>query len=235
MATQITAYLSDDGVLHRSKDDADFADYLGAVAFSVGAFVDELGASQTLSFADVLTQWELWRIGGRDGWAALRQPMSAAPEAEQEQAPPVVAPSTPEKPKAPPMKAKPEKPRTAITEALEAARVKSERQQAEARTGPGAAAAPPAYRKHVGVVGLFNIHHSNIKKEFEDALKLTIYDADCIPRLHGLRECHKVVVMTKFISHKHVDVLKSIGQEPLLINGGMDKLKEALTNIYVNS
>lgn len=234
MATEITAYLSEDGQLHRSKDDADFSDYMGAVTFSIGAFVDELDQAQAPSFTEVLTKWELWRIGGRDGWAAQRQGQgpSTVPTPPIEQSVVEPAEQVPVKARIKEVKLPPPKERTAIMEALDAARVVSERKLAEARPG---AKQEKAYRKHVGVVGLFNIHHASIEREFGEALKLTLYDADCMPRLHGLRGCHKVVVMTKFISHKHIESLKSIGQEPMLVTGGMDKLKEALTTIYVNS
>lgn len=226
MAQQITAYLSDDGQIYRNQDDAQFADYLGSVNARVDAFVASIVASQEcLDSAALLKRWEAHRIGGKEGWMQDRWmldtpiPLPPPPHTPPwvEAAAPVAAPAK----KAKAVKA-PRTPRvaTAIAQALDAAK---------------AAAEPAKYRKHVAIVGLFNIHHANIAKEFEEALKLTIYDSDCIAKLHGLKGCHKVVVLTKFVSHKHIETLKSIGQEPLLIHGGLDKLKDALTNIYVNS
>lgn len=237
MSQQITAFLSEDGQLHRTIEDADFSDYMNAVAFSVGAFSDELTASKrVLDMKEVLLDWEMWRIGGREGWLTQRAATAAPPllAPAQAQLPLMAAPAPAPKPSAPAKaKAAPTPAQTAITVALDSAREVA-RARAIAETRP-AAKAPTAYRKHVGVIGLFNIHHANIEKEFGNELKLSIFDADCMARLQGLRACHKVVVMTKFVSHKHIDALKAIGQEPLLVNGGMDKLKEALTNIYVNS
>lgn len=239
MTQEITAYLSDDGRIFRSRNDAQFADYLGVIGERIAKFVTDPTRENPADPAALLLDWELHRIGGRPGWEernramqprqaglSLGEPVVAAPDAP---APAVEVPLPRAKP-GPKPKAKQEPSPNAIAEALEAARVTQQRKQAEERPRT-----PAAYRKHVAVVGLFNIHHANVEKEFGHELKLSIFDADCMSRLQGLRACHKVIVMTKFVSHKHIDALKAIGQEPLLIHGGMDKLKEALTNIYVNS
>jgi hypothetical protein len=237
LTQEITAYLSDDGRIFRNRADAQFADHLGVVGQRIATFLTEPGRVLPPDPAELLLTWEDWRIGGRVGWEETLQALHPAQAALPLEAQPVPsAEVTP--PVAPvPARAKPgpkpkNKDRTAISDALEAARVTQQRKDAEARP---AAKTPAAYRKHVAVIGLFNIHHEHIQREFGNELKLTIYDADCIAKLHGLRACHKVVVMTKFVSHKHVELLKSIGQEPMLVMGGMDKLKEALTTIYVNS
>lgn len=239
MTQEITAYLSDDGRIFRNRKDAQFADHMGALGARIAAFTSDPARSLPSDPAELLLAYEDWRFGGRAGWEAAHQSMyplqaalpleaTPAPDAPAE-APVVPAPVTvPVAVPAPRAKPGPKpKPATAIMAALDAAR-----SVAEARP---AARAAQAYRKHVAIVGLFNIHHANIEREFGAALKLSIFDADCMARLHGLRACHKVIVMTKFVSHKHIEALKAIGQEPLMVNGGMDKLKEALTTIYVNT
>jgi hypothetical protein len=235
LTQEITAYLSDDGRIFRNRADAQFADHLGAVGQRIATFLTEPGRALPLDPAELLLAWEDWRVGGPAGWQKMQQalqPVQAALSLEAQLAPAAVMISS-----SPPARAKPgpkpkNKPATALSDALEAARVAQQRKQAEDRP---AAKTLGAYRKHVAVIGLFNIHHEHIQREFGNELKLTLYDADCIAKLHGLRAFHKVVAMTKFISHKHIELLKSIGQEPLLVMGGMDKLKEALTTIYVNS
>lgn len=232
MTQEITAYLSDDGRIFRNRADAQFADHLGVVGQRIATFLTEPGRVLPPDPAELLLTWEDWRIGGRAGWEETQRVLPPVQSALPLEAQP--APSAEVTPPAP-VRAKPgpkPKDRTAIRDALEAARVTQQRKDAEDRP---AVKTPSAYRKHVAVIGLFNIHHEHIVREFGNELKLTIYDADCIAKLHGLRACHKVVVMTKFVSHKHVELLKSIGQEPMLVMGGMDKLKEALTTIYVNS
>lgn len=237
MTQEITAYLSDDGRIFRNRADAQFADHLGAIGQRITTFLTEPGRVLPLDPAELLLAWEDWRVGGPAGWQEMQRalaPVQAALPLEVRPAPAAVMVSSP----APaPERAKPgpkpkSKPATAICDALEAARVAQQRKQAEDRSG---AKTPAPYRKHVAVIGLFNIHHEHIQREFGNELKLTIYDGDCVAKLHGLRACHKVIAMTRFITGKHLELLKSIGQEPLLVTGGLDKLKEALTTIYVNS
>jgi hypothetical protein len=235
LTQEITAYLSDDGRIFRNRADAQFADHLIAVGQRIATFLTEPGRVLPLDSAELLLAWEDWRVGGPAGWADMQRTLQPVQAALLLEAPPAAAAEVTPPPA--PARAKPgpkpkDKTRTAICDALEAARVAQQRKQAEDRP---AVRTPVAYRKHVAVIGLFNIHHEHIQREFGNELKLTIYDADCISKLHGLRACHKVVCMTKFISHKHIELLKSIGQEPMIVMGGMDKLKEALTTIYVNS
>lgn len=88
------------------------------------------------------------------------------------------------------------------------------------------------HRKHVGVIGLDAPLHTVIEREFADCFKLTLYDRDCIARLEGLKHCHKVFAMTNCISHKHVETLRALGQEPYRVAGGITTLKNALTDYY---
>lgn len=93
---------------------------------------------------------------------------------------------------------------------------------------------PKAYKRKVGIVGVWSGNQTSIKKDFGDKLDLYIYSPDDVNKLQGAKELQKIFVMRKFVSHRHTDILRSIGQEPMLINGGMGELKDALT-AFVNA
>lgn len=89
---------------------------------------------------------------------------------------------------------------------------------------------PKIHKKKVGVVGLWPGNKTFIESIFKDKFDLVLLSADEDRKIIGLKDFQKVFVLKKFVSHKHVEILRSIGQEPMIINGSMSDLKEALNN-----
>lgn len=89
---------------------------------------------------------------------------------------------------------------------------------------------PKTHKKKVGVVGLWPGNKTFVESLFKEKFDLTLLSADEDKKIVGLKDFQKVFVLRKFVSHKHVELLRSIGQEPMIINGSMNELKEALSN-----
>lgn len=71
MATEVTAYMSHDGRVHLSREEAEFSDFSSTVGQDVKDFLKH----QQLQDADgqhfrMLCEWELWKFGGFKGWFA---------------------------------------------------------------------------------------------------------------------------------------------------------------------
>lgn len=199
MAKAITAYVSDDGQMHQSMQEAEFADYSGNLSRDVRDFiVQEKMTDKTGELARVICKWDLWRMGGYDGWLAGRKvaaPVAAhVPPTAPAPAPALVAknvvPVTPEPERSP-------------------------------------------FRRRLAVVGLPMVHHRAIDREFGDEFKLTLLDPHAMDKLEGLKSQHKVVVMSKWAHLKTIEVLRRIGQEPLMVHGALDVLRTTLTDLYL--
>lgn len=204
MAREITAYVSDDGAIHIDKNDADFSDYSGAISTDVNDFMKQNSVvDKDQALLRLICKWELWKVGGFSGWLAGKNG-DFEPAAASIAPAVVVAPISALTPKT----------------ATKTLRVEKK---------------PTPSKKHIGIVGLFPVHQAIIEKEFNEAFKLTMQDCDVKNRgrLDGVGSCHKVFVMAKFVSHTVIKELRALGQEPILINGGIDKLRDSLTNLYV--
>ena len=92
---------------------------------------------------------------------------------------------------------------------------------------------PKAIKRTVAVVGLLPSNRAAIQGEFGDVFKLSLITADERHKLRGLKEYHKVFVMSKFVAAAHIDILRSIGQEPMIVRGGLNELRDAMTNYFV--
>lgn len=86
----------------------------------------------------------------------------------------------------------------------------------------------------IGVVGLHTGDHVALKKDFGDLFKLSLLTPDESRKITGLKNMDRTYLMSKYVSHRHMDLLKSIGQAPIVIPGTVNDLKEALTALYLN-
>ncbi|MGZ8317553.1 MAG: hypothetical protein ACXWVD_00490 [Telluria sp.] len=209
MAIAITAYLAADGQVHRSLEEAEFADYSSSLATDVRDFIAQHGVlDRDGELARMICKWDLWRMGGYEGWLAGREDahmLDAPPEQDrpEEPAAPAAAPAQPDHP--------PRHPRL-----VPVPRPSSE------------------YRKRVAVVGLPKQYHRQVEKDFGTEFKLNLLDAkNSMDKLEGLRGYHKVIVMDKYAHPKALDILRRIGQEPLRLMGPVETLHEALTALYL--
>ena len=85
----------------------------------------------------------------------------------------------------------------------------------------------------IGIVGLHQGDHIGLKKEFGDLFKLSILTPDESRKITGMKNMDKTYLMSKYVSHRHMDLLKAIGQTPVIIPGTVNDLKEALTAVYL--
>lgn len=212
MAIAITAYLAADGQVHRSLEEAEFADYSNALATDVRDFITKNQVQdRDGELARLICKWDLWRLGGYEGWLAGREDAhllesSAAPSKEAPQQPPPPAVQAPAPPQRHPRLVQVPKP------------------------------AAPEYRKRVGVVGLPKQYHRQVEKDFGNEFKLNLLDAkNSMDKLEGLRGYHKVIVMEKYAHPKALEILRRIGQEPLRLLGPVESLHDTLTALYLQS
>jgi hypothetical protein len=85
---------------------------------------------------------------------------------------------------------------------------------------------------HVGVFGNRNDYADELRREFPQ-LDFTFIDSD--KRLDALKNCDRVVVLTKFISHPAGSMLKrQLGERYVPIDGAKSELKRVL-HCWVNS
>jgi hypothetical protein len=203
MATPITAYLSADGQVHRSLEEADFCDYNLNVRQDIGRFMAEsLIDDPNGTLASLVAKWELWRLGGYTGWLAG-------------------------------VKGEVQEPTHLTVVGTVSTQAKPEPAHAPQRAAP-ASGTTEKFRRRVAVVALPAMHHRTVEKEFGDEFKLMLLDyANAMPKLESLKQYHKVIVMTRYAHAKTVQLLRGIGQEPMLVNGDLDSLRETLTAMYV--
>lgn len=93
MAIAITVYQSEDGQLHRSREDAEFADFAITMREDIGDFLraqqrqDPDGHTLRL-----LCDWELWKFGGFAGWLEHRRLEQAGETVVRDLLPPAPPP-----------------------------------------------------------------------------------------------------------------------------------------------
>lgn len=226
MVTAITAYISQDGVVHREREQAEFADYNLTLRQDIRRFFTEEGlAPADGAVADILARWDLWKMGGYAGWVQSLAAPETSPalslvakpaDARQQQLQlemPAAAAAAPAQPVIVPAAPLPHEPRSPVNTTDE-----KERQ----------------FRRRVAVIALPNQHHRTIEKEFGDEFKLLLLDyANSMQKLESLRMYHKVIIMTRHAHPKTAAFLRSIGQEPMRVEGGIENLREALTGLYL--
>jgi hypothetical protein len=212
LAKPITAYLSEDGQVHRSQEEAEWSDYGLALRKDIKDFMTQQGITDADStMGNLIAKWDLWRLGGYPGWLA---------GVRGEEAPPAV----------PPLLAVPAAAPVEVPAPVQLVPAPMQRAPAPADKQP------LAFRRRVAVIALPQIHHRTIENEFGKEFKLLLLDAaDSMNKLESLRAYHKVIVMARRANGKTVQILRGIGQEPLQINGDLDALRDALTAMYLSS
>lgn len=213
MVTSITAYLSADGQVHRNLEEAEFCDYNLTVRRDIERFMVESSIDDPNgTLVGLVAKWELWRLGGYAGWLAGLQGESPPP-------------------------AQPELPHLSVVETpapATLARAEPVREPHRPALASVTTDKSPAFRRRVAVVALPQLHHRTIEKEFGNEFKLMLLDyANAMPKLESLKQYHKVLVMTRHAHPKTVQLLRGIGQEPMLVNGDLDSLRETLTAMYL--
>lgn len=74
MAIAVTVYQSEDGQLHRSREDAEFADFSITMREDIGDFLrDQRQQDPDGHTLRLLCDWELWKFGGFAGWLKHRE------------------------------------------------------------------------------------------------------------------------------------------------------------------
>jgi hypothetical protein len=216
LVTSITAYLSADGQVHRNLEEAEFCDYNLTVRRDIERFMSEHDISDPNgTLGNLVAKWELWRLGGYAGWLA-----GIKGEA------PVPAPHEPP--------AQPELPHLSIVENAPGATATEPSRHPRTALASAAPEKTTGFRRRVAVVALPVVHHRTIEKEFGNEFKLMLLDyANAMPKLESLKLYHKVLVMTRHAHPKTVQLLRGIGQEPMLVNGDIDNLRETLTAMYL--
>ena len=82
----------------------------------------------------------------------------------------------------------------------------------------------------VGVVGLFQQHHTALQKEFEGMLNLTILNPDEGRKVKNLKNMDAVFALVKHIGHHHMDSMVAAGIDPRPLNGTLSELRDVLHN-----
>ena len=236
MAKEITAYQSNDGVIHIDKDTADYSDFSGEISVDVGDFLRvEKADDKDGHIKKMLIRWELHKHGDFANWVKHRSfgmelkklfdAVKAQPAAVQDA-----------------IKAEMHKEKAADGVILVcgseltpkptdwAARAARRVNEIMAPKPKIPEVAPKVYKKKVAIVGVWPGNQDVIKRQYGEIFDLAIFSADEDKKLHGLQGFHKVFALKKFISHKHIEILRSIGQEPMIIGGAMNELKAALSN-----
>lgn len=91
-------------------------------------------------------------------------------------------------------------------------------------------AAPRDRKPRVLIVGLIRQQEDDLRHALGDILRLEFSKADAHSELEDkARNADLVVLMTKFISHKHQDTVKRVNEHFVFRNGGVSELKRYLT------
>ena len=106
-------------------------------------------------------------------------------------------------------------------------------QQSEAKQPQLREPTPSVSPLKVGIVGLHSGEHAALKKDFGDLFRLSILTPDESRKITGYKGMDKTYLMSKYVSHRHMDLLKSIGQTPIIIPGTVNDLRDALTALYL--
>lgn len=222
MVTSITAYVSEDGQVHRDRREAEFADYNLSIRRDINRFLAEEKIADPAGgpMANLIAKWDLWRLGGYAGWAAtmhsedLPAPTSAASAAHGP-------------------KAVDTRQQELVLEVHNPVIVPAAPSPREPKPIPGDGKSSQ-FRRLVAVVALPAQYHQQIEEEFGDEFKLLLVDyANSMEKLESLRGYHKVIVMTRHAHPRTAAFLRAVGQEPLRVEGGIDNLRDALTGLYL--
>lgn len=93
-------------------------------------------------------------------------------------------------------------------------------------------AEPVPFKKLIGIVGLMSMHHKSIEKEFDAEFKIDFLNITN-SKLPAIRDYKKVFFIKTATNTGFIKAFRDVGHEPLVIQGGLAKLIEELTNFYV--
>ena len=99
--------------------------------------------------------------------------------------------------------------------------------------GTAAPIKPKARRPKIGVVGLLPQQRVVIDKEFSNDIDLLYWKDESNAALKSLGISCSITFVTKWASHSQMETLKSVGANARFLHGGMDQLRDALTDAYV--
>jgi len=90
--------------------------------------------------------------------------------------------------------------------------------------------------KKILVVGLINSQIREIEKEFQDTLDIRFWRTDEHTNMLKSKagQADYTILVADFVSHSHQEILNTLGVKFIRHSGGMTKLKDLLTGIYVN-
>jgi hypothetical protein len=113
----------------------------------------------------------------------------------------------------------------------------SARAQADVAPVPTTSNNPGAPRKRIAIVGLISGQVTMIKHEFGKEFDLHFINVDDAKgaqlKSHASNSDH-IITMGSFINHSVSDTIKSIGVRPLVVHGGMSRLRDVLTGLYLD-
>jgi hypothetical protein len=214
MAKAVTAYVSGDGAIHLDREEAEFADYSAELREDVSDFMRQSNIEDSDgALARMLCKWDLWKLGGFEGWRASLLPqmtMHATVPGPVSGGCEVAAPAGP----------------TSLPTGA----------AAKNAAAPKPVAPKRAYRRHIGVMGLDRAQHADMEREFGAVFRLTMLDGDQAKKgWEKVKGCHKVIALDKFTPRVAIASLRSRGVEPLVLPGAASLLRETLTSMYVET
>lgn len=90
--------------------------------------------------------------------------------------------------------------------------------------------------KKILIAGLINPQIREIEREFHDTLDIRFWRTDENPNVLKSKagQADKVILVTDFISHSHQGIIQNMNIKFIRHSGGMTKLKDLLTEIYID-
>jgi len=214
MAKVITAYEAHDGQLFRSREDAEFNEFSSAVKQDISDFLKQrgIGPQDAPTLARVLCEWELWKMGGYNGWRNTLRPVPpSAPPRQQMQ---MDLPGLP----------------------LPDGALPCDESQGKPPAPPPKPLKPTARpRQRVLVFGLKAEEHARFQQAFGDCFQLALHDSSHPPKISALKACDKIMVMVRFVGFKEMKRMQEKGYDTVPILGEVGELDDKLTALYVDT
>lgn len=84
------------------------------------------------------------------------------------------------------------------------------------------------------VVGLMPKQEEEVSREYGEFYDFKFHKDKAIGNLGNVaKKCDRVILMTKFVSHNHQNMIKNAGVELLYCNGSVSELKNLLEKLFV--
>lgn len=95
------------------------------------------------------------------------------------------------------------------------------------------APAPKQRKPKVAIIGVTPQQAGVLQTEFHDTIDLSFWQNDGVPRLKSIGISNELCLVTRFVGHKDTQMLTAIGAKWRKVTGGIESLRDALTNYYV--